>query len=102
MTIFILWVTINPTYGIFRNAFQKCSPFCRERERESHSEVLKDDMAGIVSQTAQCAGELNDMFAGVRHQKDHSHHPVNELTNGVVDGILTIGKIRAEIRRERK
>lgn len=59
-------------------------------------------MAGVVAQTAQSAGELNDMFAGMRHQKDHAHHPVGELTNSVVDGIVTITKIRAEISRERK
>ncbi|MEK9200401.1 MAG: hypothetical protein AAB909_00335 [Patescibacteria group bacterium] len=66
-------------------------------ERESTPEVLAIDMDCVVAQTSRSARELGDIVSGVRGQEKHAHHPVRELTDSVIDGIVEILKIRKEI-----
>lgn len=56
-------------------------------------------MEGIIATTQHFMGELTDQLSGERKLKDHPHHSPKDLTDTVIEGMLTITKLRREIER---
>jgi hypothetical protein len=68
---------------------------------EIGTEVQQDDMAGLVAVNSQLLNELGDILGGRRNQKDHPHHPVDDLVKGVIVNVSEILKLRREINGKR-
>lgn len=65
------------------------------------TEEQKDDMVGLVAILQQMMGELGDILGGRRKMKDNPHHPIPDLTNGIVTNIDAIQKLRKEIKHKK-
>ncbi len=68
-----------------------------EAAEKRGTEVQQDDMAGLVAVNSQMIGELGDVLGGRRNQKDHPHHEVAVLVNGIFANVTEILKLRREI-----
>ncbi|MFH1863858.1 MAG: hypothetical protein ABIJ85_03050, partial [bacterium] len=63
------------------------------------SETQQIRMGCIVATTQHFMGELTDQLSGEKKLKDHPHHTPKDLTDAVIEGMLTITKLRREIER---
>lgn len=61
------------------------------------SDEQKSDIIGIIAQTVRYASELDDLLNGVKDIRQHSHHPVENLKQSVIDGRRAIGQICREV-----
>jgi hypothetical protein len=65
---------------------------------ENGSEIQQLDMSVLIALRSRAFGQLDDYFKGISWPKDHPHHKIPDLVNGIIVNTKAVLELRKEIQ----